>query len=136
MQECKHAHGTLERMIGTRMPLDGSYSLEVVNPTDGSKGQSEVRCPAEGEEHSTCGRFEAVSGMVACHRMPAPSCLVPVPAAQLLPAMQRGRLSRLLPAAASQATVDAALKVFKSCFGEHQRCTIATCLVFALTAKT
>ena len=41
-QECKHAHGTLERLTGTRTPQDGPYSLEVVNPTDGSKGESQL----------------------------------------------------------------------------------------------
>ena len=41
-QECKHAHGTLERLIGARTPQDGPYSLEVVNPTDGSKGESRL----------------------------------------------------------------------------------------------
>ena len=41
-QECKHAHGTLERLLGARTPQDGPYSLEVVNPTDGSKGKPKL----------------------------------------------------------------------------------------------
>ncbi len=41
-QECKHAHGTLERLTGTRTPQEGSYSLEIVNPADSSKGKSQL----------------------------------------------------------------------------------------------
>ena len=91
-QECKHAHGTLEGCIGTRMRQDGNYTLEVLNPNDGAKGEFlPVLAP---------GKLPILTSDL--HLLPTafdgPACC-----------------------AASQVAVDSALKIFTDCFGARCR---------------